>query len=467
MSIVSSAISSLLGSSGDSWQWRENLFPASFRGVPFAVVAGQGTFGRRQAVHEYPYRDTPWVEDMGRSTRRLTLHGFIVQSSLLYSAADVMKQRDSLIAACETGGSGTLIHPTLGELTVSIPEGGLKISEGIGGRVFEFSLTVIESGLKVFALTDAASAASTVSTSWLALATTTAARFIAEVKGDLRSVTQAMKTLKSIGAFWVNMIKDTADEATNLNNTLKSTFGSTRYGRYNHGAIGGSVSGTNGEIITAPDTENYSELVATNIATSVQNRAAIDAATAALLASTTVESFSINVYQVVVAINKGVPSLGDLIRVWETLAGFRDPLYRPAITNSKIAAAAQYYFLSLAGGAMVNAAAQYAPASYDEAMGILARVIAVIDNATLIIGDAGYDDVYRDLQALRKSLVSTLQNNGADLAKIKPIRLNRPMPALYAAYRFYQNAAGAESLVKIADPIHPAFMPTTFKVLAS
>ncbi|POI43315.1 hypothetical protein C3E94_27590, partial [Klebsiella pneumoniae] len=29
-----------------------------------------------------------------------------------------MSQRIALIAACETRGSGTLIHPTLGEMTV-------------------------------------------------------------------------------------------------------------------------------------------------------------------------------------------------------------------------------------------------------------------------------------------------------------------------------------------------------------
>ena len=29
------------------------------------------------AVHEYPYRDTVWVEDLGRSARKFTLRGFL------------------------------------------------------------------------------------------------------------------------------------------------------------------------------------------------------------------------------------------------------------------------------------------------------------------------------------------------------------------------------------------------------
>ncbi|WP_213993794.1 DNA circularization N-terminal domain-containing protein [Sodalis sp. dw_96] len=467
MSILSDELSSLLGGSGDSWIWSDHLHAASFRGVPFAVTTGDGEFGRRQAVHEYPFRDSVWVEDLGRSTRKLTLRGFIIQSSLLYTAGDVMTQRDSLVAACETSGPGTLIHPTLGELTVSIPAGGLKITEGPAGRVFEFTLTVIESGLKVFALTDAASATSTVTTSYLSLVSKIAATFISEVKGDLRTVTQAIKTLKSTGKFWSSMVTSTADEATNLNNTLKSTFGSTRYGRYENGDVGGSVSGTTGNVSTTADTDDYDGLVAEKIATSIENRAAIDASTAALLDSTTIEAYSANAQAIADAINSGIASLSDLIRVWESLAAFTDTTYRPAVSDSGIAAAANYYFVVLAAGAMANAAAQYSPSSYDDAMNVLARVIAVIDSVTLTVANTGYDDVYREMQALREAVVTTLQSTGANLADVQPMNFSRSLPALYLANRLYQDAARAESLMKMADPVHPAFMPTSFKALTS
>ncbi len=467
MSLLGDELSKLLGGSGDSWKWSEHLHPASFRGVPFAVLTGEGNYGRRQAVHEYPYRDTPWIEDIGRSTRKLTLHGFIVQSSLLYTAPDVMTQRNSLVAACETANAGTLIHPTLGELTVSIPDGGLKITESVAGRVFEFSLTVIESGLKVFAITSSAGAASTVKTSWLAMAAKTAAKFISEVSGDLRTVTQAIKTLKSTGEFWIGEVANVADQATNLSNTLKSTFGSTRYGRYNDGTVGGSVSGTDGSVNNTADTTDYDALVSQKIAVSVENRATINTAAATLLESTTVEDYAANVQAVIDAINNSIASLSDLIRIWETLAGFSDTTYRPDISDSGIAAAAQYYFIALAAGAMAAAAAQYTPSSYDDAMDVLARVITVIDTVTVTIADAGYDDVYGELQVLRETVVATLQNAGADLAPITTVSFSGPLPALYLANHLYQDAGRAEALVKMANPIHPAFMPSTFKALSS
>jgi len=471
MSILSQKLSVILGGSSESWNWSEHLHPASFRGVPFAVETGEGTFGRRQAVHEYPYRDTAMIEDIGRSVRKLTLHGFIVQDSLLYSASDVMTQRDFLVAACETLGPGTLVHPTLGELTVSIPDGGLQISESIAGRVFEFTLTVIESGLKVFAITSSVSAVSTVNTSWLSLAAKTAATFISEVSGDLRTVTQALRILNGNGGFWTAMVDNVADQATNLSNTLKSTFGSTRYGRYNDGTVGGSVSGsvssTDGSISNTADSTDYEALVAQKIAASVENRATIDTATVTLLASTSVADFSDNVQAAVSAINNSIPSQSDLILVWETLAGFSDTTYRPDISDSEITAAAQYYFITLAAGAMANVAAQYTPSSYDDAMNVLTRVITVIDTVTRTIADAGYDEVYGELQVLRETVVATLQNAGANLAPIKTVSFNTALPALYLANRLYQDAARAEALVKMADPVHPAFMPSTFKALSS
>ena len=146
MAIIQDAITSLMGGGG-SEDWLSQLRPGSFRGVPFAVVNEEGSHGRRQAVHEYPFRDTAWIEDMGRGTRRFIIRGFLVQNSLVYGGGDVISQRQSLIDACETRGSGTLIHPTLGEMTVSIPENGLRLSGSAeNGRSFEFTLMVIESG---------------------------------------------------------------------------------------------------------------------------------------------------------------------------------------------------------------------------------------------------------------------------------------------------------------------------------
>lgn len=468
MSIVGSAISKLLGGSGDSYSWQDNLHPASFRGVPFAVESGDGIFGRRQAVHEYPYRDSVWVEDMGRATRRIHLTGFIVQSSRVYSAGDVMSQRDALIAAAESAGSGTLVHPTLGELTVSVVEGGLRIHEHKDeARMFRFTLTMVESGLKVFAITGAADASSTVKTSWLSTVTTAVARVIAEINGDIRSVSQAIKTLKSTTQFWTSMVTNTINQATNLGNVLKSTFGSTQYGRYNTGSVGGNASGTSSSSRASSNNGDDKALIATRMAEGVQNRAKMTTAINTLLASDTVEGYAANVQALFTVMLESAAGGEDLINSLERLAGFTDATYRQDTHDSTVASAAQVFLNALTASAMAYAASQYTPANYDEASDLTRRVSEVMDAAILSVADAGYDDLYAEMMTLRTNFVNTMTANGASLASVQAVAFNRPLPALTIANRLYQDADRTESLVKMADPIHPAFMPTRFKALKS
>ena len=54
------------GAAGDTpTGFLDSLQPASWRGMGFAVTGGRVRAGRRKALHEYPFRDGVWVEDMG------------------------------------------------------------------------------------------------------------------------------------------------------------------------------------------------------------------------------------------------------------------------------------------------------------------------------------------------------------------------------------------------------------------
>jgi prophage DNA circulation protein len=77
--------------------------------VGFVLDAGQTKVGRRVAVHEYPYRDTAWSEDLGLLPRRFAIEAYL-------TGDDVYQQRDAMLDACEQPGPGTLVHPTLGSV---------------------------------------------------------------------------------------------------------------------------------------------------------------------------------------------------------------------------------------------------------------------------------------------------------------------------------------------------------------
>jgi prophage DNA circulation protein len=95
--------------------WQDSLQPASWRGISFGVLDSEIRRGRRVAVHEYPYRDIVWVEDLGRATRRYGFRGF-------YVGDDCYQVEQEMLAAAEVSGAGNLVHPSLGSLTVNLIE---------------------------------------------------------------------------------------------------------------------------------------------------------------------------------------------------------------------------------------------------------------------------------------------------------------------------------------------------------
>ena len=106
--------------------WRDNLRPASFRGVPFFVEGADQQGGRRQAVHEFPQRDDVFVEDLGLRPHEFRIDGYVL-------GADYMAARDALIQAANEAGPGTLVHPYRGSLTVSCLDWTMRESDREGG----------------------------------------------------------------------------------------------------------------------------------------------------------------------------------------------------------------------------------------------------------------------------------------------------------------------------------------------
>lgn len=145
--------------------WRDTLRPASWRGIGFAVEADEFKTGRRVQIHEYPQRDKPYGEDLGRATRSYSFTAFLIGD-------DYPERRDQLIEALERPGAGKLVHPFYGEVDViSTAEVRVSHSKNEGGMC-RVDLSFIEAGElsfpsrttdtsdKVLASADAAQAAS-------------------------------------------------------------------------------------------------------------------------------------------------------------------------------------------------------------------------------------------------------------------------------------------------------------------
>jgi len=118
--------------------WKERRQKGQYREVAFYLDAGSLSGGRRLAIHEYPGRDLPYPEDLGRSARNFSL-------SLFVTGVDYDQHRDRLIEQFEKPGSGTLVHPYMGALAVVVQDYSLSESTAEGG-IAKFDVSFIEVG---------------------------------------------------------------------------------------------------------------------------------------------------------------------------------------------------------------------------------------------------------------------------------------------------------------------------------
>ncbi len=457
--------------------WQDRLNKATYRGLPFAVYGGEARFGRRVALHEYPGRDAPYVEDLGRSTRRIRMSGFIVSNSSVYGGGDVLAQRDALVAAVEKSGPAKLMHPTLGELSVSIPDGGFSVVERWDrGRYFEISFIFIEAGERVFPNIKSSSK-SLLEKLADALGLGGVLDFVKKVIGFVKKaisvVEGVIKFGKAIVSMVVGVIAGFKVLVGRITSAVKSIMGlaglvSGNSGRYSNRNISSAL-------ITSRKTKSASmiDLIAKNTA----NRAAVDESIDRLMASaealdaSSSDTFTGALDEVMAAIVASIADPGDAIVLLGPLAIYRPVAFTSDSDLGKAKATAQEATSALirraAIAAIARVAADYAPVSHDQAMDTMGVVLGYIDAEILVAGDVGDDESYAALRNLRGAIVTAFTTSGATLPRLEAFSFKASMPALVMANRLYQDSSRERELIEQADPIHPAFMPIRVKALAT
>ncbi|VVP61910.1 hypothetical protein PS870_06475 [Pseudomonas fluorescens] len=458
--------------------WVQMLNKASFRGVPFAVYGGDARFGRRLALHEYPGRDKPYIEDMGRSTRRIRMSGFLVTDSQVYGGGNVLAQRDALVAAVEAAGPGALMHPTLGALQVSVPAEGLSVTERWDmGRYFEVSIVFIESGDRVFP-SITTSSGSLLDKLAGALGLSSALDFMRKVIGGITSVVNAVEGVIKFGKAVVGMVVGVvADFQVLVGSITHDVRSITSLASLMTGDFGRYASGNVSSALTASkkprdSSTTMADLIAQNTASRATVDAAMDTLTtaAANLDASSGQAFTDAVQGVMDALVAGIADPGNAISLLGPLVSYTPSTFGgPGAIGAarEVAQDATSALLRRSALASIGqVVATYVPASYDEAMDTMETVTGFIDAELLVAGDAGDDGSYNAMIALRQAVVSALTTTGATLPALEAFSFRAPMPALVMANRLYQDAGRTEELIQQADPIHPAFMPTAVKALA-
>lgn len=118
--------------------WQDDLRPASFRGVPFKVESHQKTNGRRVTFHEFPNREKPYPEDLGKVGDQFKVEGYLIGD-------DIKAQLTAIEKAANAFGPGELIHPRFGTVQVQC---GPFSSEEVNkeGRYIKIAFQFYEAG---------------------------------------------------------------------------------------------------------------------------------------------------------------------------------------------------------------------------------------------------------------------------------------------------------------------------------
>ena len=202
-------------------RWYEQLLPGSWRGVGFVMDAAETRAGRRVALHEYPYRDTVWPEDLGKLPRRFAFQCFLV-------GEDVYQQRNAMIAAAEVAGEGTLVHPTLGTLQVVLIDFSTT-DRRERGRMVEVSFQFVLAGDVMF---PAAGIASGNLINQFAAALNGASG--AELEGNLGQLRSVPAGATAFVPEFAGMARDAVDDPTRALNSVTGLQG--YFGRFAAGS---------------------------------------------------------------------------------------------------------------------------------------------------------------------------------------------------------------------------------------
>ena len=395
----------------------EDLWPSSFRGVPFYVQKEEPKGGRRIAVHEFPMRDDPFLEDMGASKREISLSAYVVSESVIGEAL-------ALEAALQAAGPGLLVLPTSGPVLVRILSWSRALEkDSLGYIAFDVSAVAEGAGSALISLGALANGIFSAGGSLIAAASLLFSGLrLSGLPGDVTILVQ--------------------DECDGLIAGLEAIRASEAIAPATSASLRDALSDLYADVPTlitrsAADATFVARLgeVARDLSAAMAPARAV--AAFAALADADVPSVSTAAVTPARAAREGNARLVARVQRLVALVAYADAL---AATT----------FASRPDGvtARADASGRFALALEDCTTG------ADADSA-LAIAD------------LRGQVTAWLSRLIADLRPVRQITANAAMPALWWAQRLYGDALRADELVARNRVRHAGFMPQRFEALAS
>lgn len=407
--------------------WREQLRKASFRGIPFFVDSSSAAFGRRNVHHEYPSRDKPYTEDMGRKARQFTVEAYVLGD-------DYLSKRDALISACEQSGKGQLIHPYYGAKFVQVDD--CRVDERFSeGRIARISITFVEAGERIFP-----SSANDLFSK--------IAKAVENLKSKIESSFQTIYDVLNYPQFVLNSVKDAVRTFSNVLTGIK-----------------GNLTGAYSEFFASarqiyddvdsliPDGKKLSPSIVASI---VKINEISDDPLEVINAYRTPLNFG--------GTNFGGKNLPGNTTKEKTLVLPVIPSAVVALGGTPSRTQEQKNIKALVSLVKCVTIAQMAPLAAEQSYTSLQDAIAARDEILTVIdqqmesGDVD-DEVYQALHEVRKSLSEALPSPNNDVPSLVPYQNLQTRPSLVITYDLYQKLDREADLISRNQVEHPGFVP--------
>lgn len=386
--------------------WADNLRAASFRGAPFKVEAHDAQGGRRTVKHEFPMRDKPFIEDMGRRAKEFTIDAYVVGD-------DYMAARDRLMRACDEAGPGELVHPYLGTLRVVCTGWSLRESKS-EGRMARFALSFVESGEAEYP-----------SDTFDPLAASSAAADAAKTAAvdDFASTF----SVEGLPDFAVEDAKALLAEAGSAINYVARAGNSLASGQVGFGATVGAFLNSLDSLVRSPRS------LAGQFFGLIESAAALF----------------------------DVPR--DSVRMLTKMFNFGAAVRNVPLTTGtrRTQATNRTAVVQLVRRAAIIEAARQAPAAeyetVEDAQGVRDSIADQLD--AQIEDPSASDDVFTSLQGLRTAVVRAVPPENIALPRLVSVTPTTTTPALVLAYDLYEDATREAEIVTRNRVKHPGFVP--------
>jgi prophage DNA circulation protein len=422
--------------------WRDDYRPGAFRGVPFHLKSSSSTGGRRTVLNEFPLRDEPMTEDMGRRARKFQL-------SMTVIGPDYMAQRDRLIEALETAGPGTLMHPFRGELLVAVIDDYSCEESTEQGGLARISVTFVEAG--ELPRPDSQLAQGSVGN---IAADALQADALAEFEEDFSVVG------------WASFVGTEAE--TMLGEATAAVADAVGYAEGLAGSAIGTLQGVTGEIMSAGGLLEGSGTFGSlyrRLTGSIQ-QLILSPGNLGLQVLGLVRSISSgtgNPLQALMA-QMRLFGLSDKVKRVSSSSAYQPPARAQLATNQAAvyrlierAAVSEAVRLAVSKPGTATASQPAPGVSFDnrdQAVEIRDQVLEELDRQQL----AASPQRYRQLAVLSAALVSEMNLRAANLVPLTRVTPATTIPALLLAHRLYGDARQAEQIVTRNRLVHPGFV---------